>query len=65
MCIIFDKVDGYTRKYDSTKYLALYHSDEKYEINFNRIWYLIMLKSNISDICSHKCTRIKINLDDD
>ena len=29
--IIFDKVDGYIRKYDGTKYLALFHSDENYE----------------------------------
>ena len=26
--LIFDKVDGYIRKYYSTKYLALFHSDE-------------------------------------
>ena len=45
--IIFDKVDGCMRKYDSTKYLALFHSAEKYERNFDRIRYLIMLKSNI------------------
>ena len=29
--IVFDKVDGYIRKYESTKYLALFYSGEKYE----------------------------------
>ena len=33
--IIFDEVNGHIRKYDSTKYLGLFHSDEKYE----RIFY--------------------------
>ena len=28
---IFDKEDWYIRKYDRTKYLALLHSDKKYE----------------------------------
>ena len=29
--IFFEKTDGYMRKYDETKYLVLFHSDEKYE----------------------------------
>ena len=29
--IIFDIVDGYVRKYDGTKYLAVFHSGEIYE----------------------------------
>ena len=32
--IIFDRVDGYIRKQDKTEYLALFHSDEKYDIVF-------------------------------
>ena len=31
----------------------------------NRIRYLIMLKSNISYVYSHKCLKIKINSDGD
>ena len=27
----FDKADGYIIKYDSNEYVALFHSDEKYE----------------------------------
>ena len=61
----FDKVDGYTRRYDSSKYLSLLDSNEKYERNFDRIRYLMTLKTNISDVYSHKYTKIKINLDDD
>ena len=45
--IIFNKVDGYTKKYDKTKYLALFHS-KRFERIFDRIRYLIMLKSNNS-----------------
>ena len=37
LCIIFDKVDGYIRKYDETKYLSLFHSGEKHERIFERI----------------------------
>ena len=63
--IIFDMVDGYIRKYDKTKYLSLFHSGEKYEIICVRIRYLIMLKSIIPEVYSHKYTKIKINSDDD
>ena len=34
--IIFDEVDEYLRKYDKTKYLALFHS-EKFDRIFNKI----------------------------
>ena len=61
---IFDKASGYIRQYDKTRYLALLHSDEKYKKKFDRIRYL-MLKSNISDIYSHKYMKIKINSDND
>ena len=55
-----DEVDGYIRKNDRTKYLGLFHSDEIYDQIFYRIRYLIMLKINVSDVCSHKY--MKINL---
>ena len=32
LCIIYDKVYKYIRKYDRTKYLALFPSDEKYKM---------------------------------
>ena len=65
LCIIFNKADGYIRKDDKTKYLALFYSNEKCEKNFDRFRYLILLKSNILDIYSHKCKKIKINSDND
>ena len=37
---------------------------KKNEKIFGRIRYLIMLKSNISDVYFHKYPKIKINLDD-
>ena len=52
--IIFDKVHGYLRKYNRIKFLALFHSDGKHEITFDGIRYLIMLKSDISDVYSRK-----------
>ena len=36
-CIILDKLDGYIKKYDSTKYLTLFHSYLNYERIFDRI----------------------------
>ena len=69
--IIFDKVDGYIRAkknkidYDGTKHLGLFHSDEKTNRIFQRMRYLITLKSNISDVYSHKYTKVTVNLDDD
>ena len=38
---------------------ALFHPNEKYQ----RLKYLIMLTSNISDVNFHKYTKIKINSD--
>ena len=42
----FDKLDGYIRKYDGTKYLALFHSNEEYEGMFVRTRYHFMLKGH-------------------
>ena len=63
--IIFDKVDGYIRKYDSTKYIELFYSDEKHERMFDRISYLIMLARNISEVYSFRFTIIKITYRED
>ena len=60
-----NEVDGCIRNFGSNSYQAFFHFDEKYMRMFDRIRYLVMLKSNISDIYSHKNTNIKINLDDD
>ena len=44
---IFDEEDEYVRKYDGTKYLAFFHSDEKLDRTFEKIRYLVVLKSII------------------
>ena len=54
----FDKMDEYIRKYDRTKYPALFISG-KYI--FGRIRYLSMSKSNILYVYSRKYLKIKIN----
>ena len=50
--IRFDKIDEITRIFDRTRYLALLGSG-KYDTIYNRIRYLISLKSGITYIFSH------------
>lgn len=59
----FDKEDGFISKYDRTKYLELFKSEEKCEIKLDRIKCSVLFKINISDVSSHKCMKIKINSD--
>ena len=47
LSLIFDKINGYIRKYDGTKYVGLFYSGKTFKRIFYRIRYLIMLKSNI------------------
>ena len=59
--IRFDKIDGFIRIYDGTRYLTLFGS-EKYEPIYNRIRYLIsQKKSGITYIFSHYFTKIKVD----
>ena len=46
--IRYDKIDGFVRIYDETKYLTLFGS-EKYGAIYNRIRYLISIKSGVID----------------
>ena len=62
---IFDKVDGYIRKYDRRTYLGFFHPDERNETFFDRNRHLIVLKYNISNAYSYNRMRMKINLYDD
>ena len=59
----FDKVDGFIRVYDGTRYLVLFGS-KKYDVIDNRIRYLISQKSNVTYVFPHNYTRIKIYLYD-
>ena len=52
MRIRFDQIDGLVRIYDGITYLTLFGS-EKYQAIYNRIRYLISIKSGITYIFSH------------
>ena len=56
----FDKIDGLIRVYDKTRYLVLF-GVEKYDFIYNRIRYLIGLKSDITYIFE----KMKNDSDDD
>ena len=55
-----DKIDGFIRIHDGTRYLTLFGS-EKYEAIYNRIRYLISQKSGITFIFSHHFANIKVD----
>ena len=58
--IRFDKIDGFVRIYDGTRHLLLFGS-EKYNAIYNRIRYLISLKSSITCVFSHCYVKIKVD----
>ena len=58
--IKFDKINGFIRTYEGTRYLTLF-SSEKYDVIYNRIRYLISLKSRITNIFSHYFAKIRVN----
>ena len=58
--IRFDKIDGFIRIYIETRYLTLFCS-EKYDLIYNRITYIISLKSGITYIFSHYFAKSKID----
>ena len=60
---MFDKVNGFTRVYDKTKYLILFGL-EKYDAIYNRIRYLRSLKCGITYVFSRNYAKIKIDSDD-
>ena len=60
MCIRFDKIDGFIRVYDGTRYLVLFGS-EKYNFIYNIIRYLIGVKSGITYVISHNYAKIKVD----
>ena len=60
---MFGRVDEFIRDYDRTKYSVLF-CPKKYAI-FDRITYLIGLKSDISYVASGNYAKIQIDSDDD
>ena len=53
----FNKIDGFIRVYDGTRYLVLFGS-KKYNFIFNRIRYLISIKSGITYVISHNYAKV-------
>ena len=60
LSIRFDKIIGFNRVYDGTRYLHLFGS-EKYDSIYNTIRYSISAKSGISYIVSHNYVKIKVD----
>ena len=60
MQIRFDKIDGFIKIYDGTRYLTLSSSENDHDI-YNRIRYLSSLKSSITYIFSHYFAKIKVD----
>ena len=58
--IRFNKIYGFIRIYDGTRYLTLFGS-ENYDAIYNRIRYLISLKSSITYIFSHYFAKMKVD----
>ena len=56
----FDKIDEFIRIYNGTRYLKLFGS-EKYGAIYDRIRYLISIKSGITYIYSHYFAKIKVD----
>ena len=56
----FNKIDGFIRTYDRTRYLTLFDS-EKYDAIYVRIRYIITLKSGTTYIFSHNFAKIKVD----
>ena len=57
MRIRFDKIEGFIKIYDGTRYLTLFGS-EKYGAIYDRIRYLVSLKIGIKYILLQKSTLI-------
>ena len=60
LCIRFDKIDGFIRVYDGTRYLALFGT-EKYDSIYNMIRYLIEVKRGITYVISKNYAKIKVD----
>ena len=58
--IRFEKMDGFIRFYDGTRYLVLLGS-EKYDFIYDRIRCLIGLKSGITYVIYHNYAKIKVD----
>ena len=58
--IRFDKIDGFIRVYNGTRYVVLFEG-EKYDFIYNRIRYLMGVKSGVTYVISHNYAKIKVD----
>ena len=58
--IRFNKIDGFVKVYDGTRYLVLFGS-EKYHFIYNRIRYFIGVKRGITYVISHNYAKSKVD----
>ena len=58
--IRLNKINGFIKGHDGTRYLALF-GGEKYDFIYNRIRYLIGMKSGITNAISHYYVKIKVD----
>ena len=63
LCIRFDKTDEFIRVYDGTRYLVLF-GDEKYDLIYNRITYIIEVKNGITYVISLYYAKTNVDLND-
>ena len=59
LLIRLNKIDGFVRVYDGTRYLLLFGS-EKNDYIYNMIRYLMSVKSGIAYIISHNYAKIRV-----
>ena len=58
--IRFNKIDGFNRIHDGTRYLIFFGS-EKYDAIYNGIRYIISLKSSITCVLFYYYAKIKVD----
>ena len=56
----FDKINGFIKSYDGNRYLVLFRG-EKYDFIYNRIRYVIGVKSGSTHVISHNYAKIKVD----
>ena len=56
----FDKINGYIRGYDGTKFVILF-GGEKWDFIYNRIRYLTGVNSDITYVISDKYAKIEVD----
>ena len=59
--IRFDKIDGFIRVYDGSRYLVLF-GPEKYDLIYKRIRYLVGVNSGVTSVTTHNFAKCRMYL---